>query len=190
MPKGVGEIIAGVILGILSLFGWPGYQLWKAISDHQSAEIFMVPTSRDLGELEPGRYYLWDHQNELFEGKVYQSPSELPAGMEIEVRDEKGNEIPIKGDRSITSSENGREGKTVASFLLAEQTSCELRVSGEFEPRLFSVSRSPFEGFGDRILSFLAVLLVGGIGSVGLIVWGGVQLTRKSRGPTPPPMPQ
>ncbi|MHC4887324.1 MAG: hypothetical protein ACYTGH_19785, partial [Planctomycetota bacterium] len=150
--------------------------------DSSQEQQFLVPGGTQVLVEEPGRYYLWNDYQTVYEGRSYNGSESLPDGLEIRVVDEvAGTPLPFTPDTSISSSTGGDARKSIGYVEAVQPGSLSVTVTGDVEERVFSFSPS-------RLLLMFAVIF-GAVGGaflaafvgIGLIIWGIVKVARNGK---------
>lgn len=184
MKRGLGTIIAGAVLFIAGAFVIPAAILVPLILNQSKAQQFLVPGSVEIMAREPGRYYLWNDYQTIFNGRTYNSPEDLPGGLEIEVMNDRGNRLAFISDGSTTSSNGSSSKKSIGYVEVPSPGRLFVSVSGNADQRVFSFAPS-------KIMKVLGLIL-GGTGVSALTALAGIVLSilgivRLSRNNTPAP---
>ncbi|MCI5211020.1 MAG: hypothetical protein D3910_20045 [Candidatus Electrothrix sp. ATG2] len=87
MKPGIKPIILGVILFTLGGIALPAAILLPLFLGDSTDQQFSIPGSIQVAIKEPGRYYLWNEYQTIFNGKTYNRPEDLPDGIEISITD-------------------------------------------------------------------------------------------------------
>lgn len=189
MPKGLGWIIFGVVVfaaGVLLPFAMilplflgdgglmPDESLLSEKGPFSRAgqyQQFIIPGETRVEVAEPGRYYLWNDFETVFEGRSYSSGLALPGGLTISVTPADGSpEIPMQVGMDITENIGGTNRKSIGYFEIPRTGGYDVRVTGTAAPQVFSFGRSIF---GDNPMKFMISMMIAGL-SCFLLVMGGM----------------
>ena len=182
MRKGLKTLIAGIVLVLLGLFVIPAVILLAIfLPDHEDLS-FQVPGQVEISVEEPGNYYLWNDYVTFFEGKSYRRSEEIPDGLAIGVQGEDGKEVVFHRNSSVTLDFGDRQQRSVGYVSVADPGTLLISVSGNFEPRIFSFSRSRLFMFFGLIFGGVGASILLSILGVGVSIWGVVKLAKN-----PPP---
>jgi hypothetical protein len=168
MKRGLGTIITGVVLFVAGAFVVPAAIVIPLILNQTKAKQFLVPGSVEISAETPGRYYLWNDFRTVFNGRTYQSPEELPGGLEITITDGGGSRLTFVSDGSTSSSNGSSSKRSIGYVEVTTPGNLTVAVSGNTDQRVFSFARS-------EILKILGLVL-GGMGASGLTALGGIIL--------------
>jgi len=177
--KGWGKVILGSVLMVAPLFVFIVSAIFYFSQSDSETNQFLVPGSMEVEIEEPGKYYLWHDHVTLFNGTSFSMPKEIPHGVKMEIRGADGEALALKGGLS-TSVSSGNHSKVSIGYVEVDKAGwVKVSVSGDFEDRVFSLSKSSFGIFFGAI--FGGVVLVGAMGTVGLVllILGIVELARK-----------
>lgn len=150
------------------------------INGDPSEKTFKVPGIMQVSVDEPGRYYLWNAHQIVFEGKSYNCSESIPGGMEIKISNEEtGEQFDLVSYSTMTSTRGSELKNSIGYFEVNSAGSLLIEVTGGNEQRVFSFSKSPF---GMIKLFIIVILLAAIIGLVGLgfILLGVVKLIKSS----------
>lgn len=167
MKRGSGTIIAGAVLFVAGAFVVPAALVIPLILNQTRAKQFLVPGSVEISAETPGRYYLWNDFRTVFNGRTYQSPEELPGGLEITITDG-GGRLTFVSDGSTTSSNGASSKRSIGYVEVTTPGKLTVAVTGNADQRVFSFARS-------EIMKILGLIL-GGIGASGITALGGIIL--------------
>lgn len=183
---GIGKIVLGALLligGPFALFVWFFVAIFTSSgSDYQ----FIAPGEFEMLVEDPGNFTLWNSYAVSYEGKRYSSGPDLPHGMEIAVFAENRSELAFI-PRTGTSVSSGSEAKESVGYVKVEDPGfIRFLVSGDFEKRVFSVSKG---GPGDIFRILLISILVGAASVIagiiflvlGLVAYSNARNAQKSR---------
>jgi hypothetical protein len=181
MKRGSGTIITGVVLFVAGAFLIPAAILVPIALNQPKAQQFLAPGSIEVTAENPGRYYLWNDYQTIFNGRTYNSPEDLPAGLEITIMDDRGERLTFISDGSTSSRGGSTSQKSIGYVEVAGPRGLTVVVSGEADPRVFSFARSNtmkivglvLGGMGASVLITLAGIILSIIGIVRLSTTNG-----------------
>jgi hypothetical protein len=180
MKPGVGSIIAGSVLLVLGVLVVPLIVILPLILSDRIEVQFKVPGTAEATIVEPGRYYLWNDFETVFEGNTYKRSKKIPDGYEIRIKDAKGELLEFVANASMTSSGAKGSKKSIGYVEVTEAGPLAIEVSGGDEERIFS--------FGPSLILKILGLVFGGVGAAMLfgaagfvvIILGIVKLAKSS----------
>lgn len=175
-------IIVGVIVFLLGAIAVPA-AIIISFFFHDAGEIqFRIPASITYQIQEPGRYYLWNDYQTVFEGVSYNRSKNIPDGISIVIRDRRtGAPYKLTACTSI-SSKTGGGTKNSIGYIDAENTGAiTIDVSGGTEERIFSFSRFTLGEIFGRIFGGLGLAFLVCITGGGLVAWGVVKASREKK---------
>lgn len=192
MKKGIPLIITGGILFALGSFVIPiiaSIYLITSTIDKKMFEIhppsFQLSTQTVFTAEEPGRYYLWNDYQTIYNGHSYNLDKELPNGIEFKFTDkDSGKPFVFKGYTGMSESCMGSSRVTIGYINVTNACSIIIDISGNSEDRIFSFSRSAFSGKG--ILGFIATILTTLLIAIILVITGIIISSKKQK---PPQLP-
>ena len=180
MKAGIKPIIAGGVLFFLGAFVPMAVFLPILINGDPSEEIFKVPGVAKVSVDDPGRYYLWNAHQIVFEGKSYNSTKSIPDGMEIIISNEDTSErFDLVSHSSMTSTRGTELKNSIGYFDVKSAGSLLIEITGGNEQRVFSFSKSPFV----YIKTFIVVTVLSaiiGLSGLGFILCGIVKLIKSN----------
>lgn len=168
MKRGLKPLLTGIVLLVLAVLALPLAFFGSTFLTGQGGKQFLVPGSTEITVTEPGRYYLWNDYETIYEGKSFRRSETVPDGVEIVVGDENGDPIPLITDHSVSRTRNGHSQKSIAHFDLDQPGSVRISVTGGMPERVFSLSQSKiWQTFG---MVFGGIALAGVLAVLGLIL--------------------
>ena len=192
MKPGLKTLITGIMLFILGGFVIPFLLIFPLFFNDSSNEQFLIPGSKEVTVEKPGRYYLWNDFQTVYDGSSFSHSENIPGGLKIAVTDDAGKTLVFTSDTS-TSSSSGRSSKNSIGYVEVNNPGkLRVSVSGDSEDRVFSFSQSIFPktffvimggGFASLLMAFIGF----GIG-----IWGVIKLVRYKtgeQGSAPNPLP-
>jgi hypothetical protein len=181
MKPGVKIIIAGVVLMIVGAVCVPLGIVLKLILGQSDVVQFEVPGLLQTVVDEPGRYYLWNDHQTIFEGKSYNRAIEIPDGFEVSVFGPNGVELAFSSDLN-TSFTSGSGVKQSFGYVDVENSGpVRVEIIGDIEGRIFSFSQFSLRGmFGIFVLGFIIAALFG-LSGLALLICGIVKLANSPK---------
>lgn len=151
----------------------------------EEPDLLKAPGEWEVMAEEPGRYYVWNEYQTVYDGTTYAEGEALPSGITFSLVDAATEEaVPFETDASISASSGATKKNSVGYFSLEEPGLYRLRIEGVEEPRIFSFGPSVFGDFfsffGRIVLAGLAAFAAA-IGGLLLIIFGIVELVRKEK---------
>jgi len=174
------KIVFGIILFILGAIIIPLAIVLTVVSNLPDNKQFKVPGTARVIIDEPGRYYLWNDYQTIFEGKSYNRSERVPDGVEIKIKDaDTGEAFDFVTSLTISSS-NGASSKNSIGYIdVQNAVDISIEIVGLNNERIFSFSQS-------SILKLIGLFLVVGLLSTvsalsGIVftIWGIVSLISK-----------
>lgn len=164
-PSRTRYLVSGVPLLLCALGGPVVFVAFLFIS-LGSGHQFLAPGATSLKSDRPAKYGLWYDHVTFFEGHAYTFPVDLPNGLHVRILEpETGREVPMAKGFAISAGSGSDERCSVGDFEVAAPGAYRIEVTGNFEPRVFSVRRSLMPGVLWAFLAMIVMELVG---------WGGV----------------
>ncbi len=161
-------MIAGGVIFMFGAIVVPVLIILTAILGKSNAVQFKVPGTCETSVGKPGRYYLWNDFQTVFNGKSYHRSKTLPDGMEFKIHTADGALLPFVSDTSITSSVNGSSKDSIGYVEIQSPGRVKIEVTGGEEERIFS--------FAPSDLFNILGLLAGGVGLSALVALSGLGL--------------
>ena len=178
MAPGSKTLITGIILFILGMIVITMVMpiLLYDLIDDSNGEQFRVPGSTQIIVEEPGRYYLWNNYQTVFEGKSYNRSKTIPDGMEFKISNkETSKPFDFVTHLSISSNRGTSSSNSIGYVDVLSPGRVDIEIVGGGEERIFSFSRSVFT-------PLLALIVCGALLSMaisfigfGLFIWGIVK---------------
>lgn len=139
---------------------------------------FKAPGSVEAVVQVPGRYYIWNDYQTMFEGKSYQRSKSLPDGTQIQIRNPQGGLLPFVGDTSISSSRGSSAENSVGYVEIVSPGKVKIEITGGNEERIFSFSQSRILKIFGLVAAGLILSMIVGLLGIGIIVWGIIKTAR------------
>jgi hypothetical protein len=181
MKPGIKTIIAGGVMFLVGAFVVPLLFILPLILEHEQAAQFKAPGSIEVAVKKPGRYYLWNDYQAVYNGKSYNRSESIPDGLEIRIRDADGHELQIVSDGSISTSGGSSAKKSIGYVGVEHPGKVTVQVTGGSEDRIFSFSQSGLLRIFGLILGGFGLSVIVAVGGIGLVIWGSVKLVRANR---------
>jgi hypothetical protein len=179
MKPGLKPLIIGVALFIIGGFVIPFLMILPLFLNESEDTQFLVPGSRKVTVEKPGRYYLWNDYQTVYDGKWFGRSKSIPDGLEIVVTDDAGTTLPFNSDTSTTSRSGSSYKRTIGYVEVEDPGELMISVSGESEERVFSFSQSTLPKVLMILAGGTASLLVAFLG-FGIGIWGLIKLVSKN----------
>jgi hypothetical protein len=142
---------------------------------------FQVPGTAMAFIETPGRYFLWHDYQTVYDGRTYNHAIELPDSLEIEIKGKGGVLLDFMSASNSSFTSNGRARRSIGYVEVADAGQVTLNVIGEAEPRVFSFSPFSLGRFAGLILKGMLLAGASALLSLGLIIWGIVNLANAPR---------
>ena len=179
MKPGTKPIILGVILFTLGGIAFPAAIILPLFLDDSIDQQFSIPGTIQVAIEEPGRYYLWNDHQTIFNGKTYNRSEDLPDGIEISITDTATGTLFDFIDTASISISGGNSAKRSIGYIeVSNPTRLQVDITGGNEDRIFSFARATFFEKLKRIFGGVALAFLAGSSGVGLVIWGVVKSTR------------
>ena len=182
MKTGIILIVIGADLFLLAAFVLPLACIIPLLHQDSADHTFLVPGTAQLTVQEPGRYYLWNKYQSIYQGQNYQRSRTLPDGITIEIRNRTtGQPLEFISDTS-TSSTIGNSAKNSIGYVKIETpTDLEIEVAGTTEERVFSFSPSNLTTIFATIAGTCCLSTIFILAAITLIIIGIVKLVRSNK---------
>ncbi len=122
---------------------------------------FLAPGAAAFEVAEPGRYVLWHEHQTIFAGRSYDSPPELPAGIQFRLEDASGRAVSIRPGGGASWEVGATKRVTVAEFAARDTGRYSIAADGSFEPRVLSVGPSMLKPLFVTAAGAIASLIIG-----------------------------
>lgn len=184
MKPGIKTIIAGGVIFIFGGFVVPLLIILPVVFGKSNEVQFKVPGTCEASVEKPGRYYLWNDFEAVYDGKSYNQSEGIPDGMEIKIQNPDGSLLHFVSDTSISSKNNGSSKNTIGYVEVESAGKVKIEVSGGNggnEERIFSFARSDlFKMFG-LMFGGLGLSMAATVVGIGIVIWGIVKLVKSSQ---------
>jgi len=182
MKNKVKYIIIGVLLFVIGAFVMPLGLVLYFVTLEETATKFKIPCYREITVEEPGKYYLWNEYQCVFEGTVYNSSEVLPNGLKINLISKDTSKTPeLHSDASMSVSSGNNESNSVGYYNITETGIYFLEVSGDADTRIFSFGKSRIGKIIIVVLIFGILSLVISFTGIGVTIYGIVQVVKGNR---------
>lgn len=181
MKSGIATIIAGLVLFVLGAFVLPLACVLLLVLGHKEPVQFKVPGTQEINVEKPGRYYLWNDFQTVYEGKSYDRSEHLPDGMEIKIRDSNGTPLRFVSDGSMSSKDNDSARNTVGYVEIENPGKVKIEVSGGNEERIVSFEQSQLLKMAGFLVADFGVSALVALGGFALGIWGVIKLVRSNK---------
>ena len=182
--KGIILIILSVMIGFLGVAGFIASLFFGLKDLNKQLLRFRIPGSAELTLNEPGTYTIFHEYKSDFEGKIYNTDSNI-SGLTIKVVEkDNGKEIPLSGPSSSTTYDfSNHSGYSIKKFKIEKPGVYVF--TGEFEDE----SPDTILAVGNKVTSTLLKTVLGSLTimfltlgvSITLLVIGIIKLTKKNK---------
>ncbi len=186
MKKPGKQILTGVILFVLGAIVIPtAFTVLAFIHAANCKPLakFEIPAQATVTVEEPGRYYLWNNYQTVFEGKAYSDSRDVPDGLEFSLVDtQTGDAVEFMTNASISVTSNNDEKNSIGYFEIDQPGDYTLSVSGSTLPRVCSLGKTIFSL--RNVLAFIACFgftMALGLGGFVLVIVGLVNLGKSRK---------
>lgn len=173
------RLVAGIFLFLGGVFALPLAVLVPLLQNGSDGRVFLVPDVVEVIAEEPGRYYLWNEYETIYEGRSFRRSRHLPDGWQIVVADAAGDSLRLTTKTSISVSGGSGQSNSIGYVDVEQPGLLRIEVSGAGEARVFSFSRSFFQNYFLVIVGVLGASVLIALSGVGLSVWGVFLLVRE-----------
>jgi len=172
-----------VVALILAVAGWGGVALFLIVRLSGVAEGMihvLVPGTIELRLKESGRYTIFHEYRSTFEGRIYNV--DRLAGLQISLRSRAGATVPLTQSSATSYTVDGRSGRSLYQFEIAEPGAYELVAlysDGRREPQtVLAIDR----GFvGGLLTTIFLALAMGLAATVPPVAIAGVVFAQRQR---------
>lgn len=176
------KIVFGIVVFVLGAIVIPMAMIIGAVLNQPAAKQFKVPGTARVSIEEPGRYYLWNDFQTVYEGKSYELSERLPGGVEITIRDvDTGEEFDFVSSLTTSSSTPSSSKNSIGYIEVQNDTEISIEVAGLDNERVLSFSKTFVPRLVAMVLAGGLLSTVSGLTGGGLVVWGIVSLIRKRK---------
>lgn len=181
LKSGIKTIITGAVIFTVGAFIVPLLFILPVILGHKHEAQFKAPGGIEVAAEKPGRYYLWNDFQTVYEGKSYDRSESIPDGLEIRIRDAEGHRLQFVSDASISASSGSSAKKSIGYVEVEHPGKVTVQVTGGSEERIFSFSQPELLRIIGLILGGFGLSVIVAVAGLGLIIWGIVKLVRANR---------
>jgi len=185
MKRGVKTLVAGCLLAIVGCAVIPiGLALsFLVYNDH--ADQFVVPGTTQIQADQPGRYYLWNDYQTVYQGTSYNESETIPGGMNISVTDDQGKQLAFISDTTISTTRGSSASNSIGYVEVKQPGKLDVSVSGNLNRRVFSMSQFSFFKVFGLIAGGACISILLFVGGAGIGVWGLIKLLQRPAQNTP-----
>ena len=182
MKAGVKTIISGVFLIILGAFVIPLTVVLFLILDDSNEKQFMIPVTTVVAVEEPGRYYLWNEYQTVFNGISYNRSESIPDGIEIKIRNhETGKPYDFISNGSISSNSKGSSRNSIGYVEIQSVGSIDIEIAGGNEERIFSFSQFDLWAIFGLVFGGIGISMMTCLSGFGLAIWGIINVSKSNK---------
>ena len=181
MKPGIKTIIAGVMLSIFGGGIIPLIIVLPLILEKSKEVQFRVPGTQEVNIEQPGRYYLWNDFQTIYEGRSYNHSKDIPDGVQIKIQEDNGPLLHFFGDTSISSSDNDGAKNSIGYVEIKNPGKVEIDISGGNEQRVFSFGQTDFLRMAGLIIGGIGLSLLVVMSGIGISLWGIAKLIKSGR---------
>jgi hypothetical protein len=182
MKTGAKTIITGIFLIVLGAFVIPLTVILSLVLDDSNEKQFKIPVTTVITIEEPGRYYLWNEYQTIFNGRSYNRSKSIPDGIEIKIKSQKtGESYNFISNGSISSNNNGSSRNSIGYVDIQNVGSIDIEISGGNEERIFSFSQFDLWDIFGLILGGIGLSMMVCLSGVGLTIWGIINVSKSNK---------
>lgn len=193
MKSGIFYLVLGTVSILLAVIGFPAYLAWHVatlgLDDdgvlQEAEKQFLAPGEVQVELEKPGHHMVWLHYRTTFQNETHDFPPEVPPDAEFELEEVetgiKPSWTPFGEEVDFTVEVSGVARKNVGAFEVTVPGEYRLTVSGDFEPRVFSMATEPMDALFTGIGTLFVVAVILGLAGVGFIIFGIIILVRSPR---------
>ena len=123
MKKGVGKIILGVAIFVLSVI-LPAIIIVSMVMTRGSTTKFETPGSIQVNIKEAGKYSLSNYFSTIYQGKSYSYSEALPDGMTFTLTNNNtGKSVPMQTGLNPTTTSGNEKSKSIVKYELKNKHS-------------------------------------------------------------------
>lgn len=173
-------MIVGAVLFILGTVIVPVLFILPLIFGKSDEVQFMVPGTFEAKAEKPGRYYLWNDFQTIYDGKSYNRSEGLPDGMVIKILNSDGTQLHLVSDPSISTSNGSSAAKSIGYVEIENPGKIKIEVTGGDERVLSFAPSKVFKIVGLIVGAFAASALIS-ISGLAIGIWGIIKLVRSNK---------
>ena len=182
MKTGAKTIITGIFLIVLGAFVIPLTVILSLIFDDSNEKQFKIPVTTVITIEEPGRYYLWNEYQTIFNGISYNRSKNIPDGIEIKIKSQKtGESYNFISNGSISSNSNGSSRNSIGYVDIQNVDSIDIEIAGGNEERIFSFSQFDLWDIFGMILGGIGLSMMTCLTGLGLVIWGVINVSKSHK---------
>jgi len=182
MKTGAKTIITGIFLIVLGAFVIPLTVILSLILDDSNEKEFKIPVTTVITIKEPGRYYLWNEYQTIFNGISYNRSKSIPDGIEIKIKSQKtGESYNFISNSSISSNNNSSSRNSIGYVDIQNVGNIDIEIAGGNEERIFSFSQFDLWDIFGLILGGIGLSMITCLSGVGLTIWGIINVSKSNK---------
>ena len=182
MKTGAKTIITGIFLIVLGAFVIPVTVILSLILVDSNEKQFKIPVTTVITVEEPGRYYLWNEYQTIFNGISYNRSKSIPDGIEIKIKNQKtGEPYNFISNGSISSNSKGSSRNSIGYVDIQHVGSINIAIAGGNEERIFSFSQFELWNIFGLILGGIGLAIMTCLSGLGLAIWGIINVSKSNK---------
>ena len=178
MKPGLVTLISGIALFMLGAFVILFLLIVPLFLNESADQQFLVPGSQQVLIEDPGRYYLWNDFQTVYEGRTFNRSQNIPDNLTITVTNPIGETLTFRSNTSISFTSGSSSKNSIGYVDVSDPGKLMVSVSGDTEQRVFSFSQSIFPKMLLAILGGGAVSLLVALAGIGIGIWGLVKFLK------------
>jgi hypothetical protein len=179
MKRGTKVFISGLILTIVGAFLVPYMMIMPLFKAEYPEFKFKNPGKDNISLTEPGKYYLWNDYQTVYEGKVYNTSKQLPNGTTVKIFDlNSGKELKFNSDSSISVSMGNDAQNSIGYVEISGPQTLDIQIESG-EERVFTFAQSRFMKILKSITGAIVLTAVLTVSGIIFIIWGIIRMTSK-----------
>jgi len=178
MKTGLLSLLSGILIFLLGIVGIPAWVILHFLLAPSLDSQFLVPGRIEVRIEEPGRYYLWNDFQTVFNGTTFSASEVLPTGYVIRIVGPDGGELPFIADTSISSSIGSSSKNSIGYVNVNAPAKLAVEVGGAVPPRVFSFARFTLFGTLATVAAALGGIAILCLAGLALAVFGIVRIVR------------
>lgn len=181
---GLKRLILGIALLVLGVLMVPlaiAATVFLVFQNHSEEARLVIPGRVEVAVTEPGRYYLWHDYQTTFEGRSVRRSDGPPGGLlEVSVEDSGGEALHFSWSDSVSVSRGGHRKRSIGYVQVDAPATLVISVTGDAEGCVLSFGQSRVPEILGIVFGGLALAAVVGLSGLGIAVWGGLKMLKKS----------
>lgn len=166
---------------VLGAFAAPLAIILSIIFTDSNEVQFKIPGNTLYTIKEPGRYYLWNEYQTIYEGLSYNRSKSIPDGIRITIRDkETGSLFDFIGYTSMSSTGSASAKNSIGYIDAQNIGTISINIAGGNEERIFSFSKFGLWKILGRVFGGIGLAMLISLIGGGLVVWGIIKLSKKN----------